>query len=281
MSKNHWVIDYETLVDCTVLVAEHYTGEEVKVFSVCKLHNQFSELLNFLEQNKKQDEWHISFNGLSFDSQISEHILKASSYLKNLSGEAIANWVYKKAQDIIERQNENKFAEFSERDLSIRQIDVFKLNHWDNAAKRSSLKWIQYSMDWINLLDMPIRHNQSITTQTQLDTIIEYCKNDVKSTKRIMHLSKEQINLRKTLTQEYGINLFSASEPRISKELFMYFLSEETGISKYELKNLRTKRDLIKISDIILPYTNFKSLTFKSLLDNFKSLILDARYTKG
>ena len=281
MSKNHWVIDYETLVDCTVLVAEHYTGEEVKVFSVCKLHNQFLELLNFLEQNKKQDEWHISFNGLSFDSQISEHILKASSYLKNLSGEAIANWVYKKAQDIIERQNENKFAEFSERDLSIRQIDVFKLNHWDNAANRSSLYWIQYSMDWINLLDMPIRHNQSITTQTQLDTIIEYCKNDVKSTKRIMHLSKEQINLRKTLTQEYGINLFSASEPRISKELFMYFLSEETGISKYELKNLRTKRDLIKISDIILPYTNFKSLTFKSLLDNFKSLILDARYTKG
>lgn len=277
----NWVVDYETLVDCTVLVAEHYTRDEVKVFSVCKLINQFSELVNFLEQNKKEGEWHISFNGLGFDSQISEHILRSKPHLQNLTGEQIANWIYKKAQKIIEGQDQNKFAEFSEKDLSIRQIDVFKLNHWDNAAKRSSLKWIQYSMDWFNLLDMPINHTQSIETQDKLDTIIEYCKNDVKSTKQIMHLSKEQINLRKTLTQEYKINLFSASEPRISKELFLHFLSEETGISKYDLRNLRTKRDLIKISDIILPYTNFKSLTFKSLLDNFKSLILDARNTKG
>ena len=84
MSKNHWVVDFETLVNCTVLVAEHYTGSEVKVFSVGKLSNQFLELLTFLEQNKKQGEWHISFNGLGFDSQIAEHILRASSYLKTL-----------------------------------------------------------------------------------------------------------------------------------------------------------------------------------------------------
>ena len=281
MSKNHWVMDYETLVDCTVLVAEHYTGTEVKTFSISRLSNQFAELIEFLEQCKKQGEWHISFNGLGFDSQISEHILRAKSYLQGLTGGEIANWIYTRAQKIIEGQDQNRFAEFSEKDLSIRQIDVFKLNHWDNAAKRSGLKWIQYSMDWPNLLDMPIEHNQSITTQEQLDTIIEYCKNDVKSTKQIMHLSKEQINLRKTLTEEYKINLFSASEPRISKELFLHFLSEETGISKYNLRSLKTRRDLIKIADIILPYTNFKTLTFQSLLHNFKSLILDARNTKG
>jgi hypothetical protein len=281
MGKNHWVMDYETLVDCTVLVAEHYTGTETRTFSISRLTNQFAELVEFLEQNKKQGEWHISFNGLSFDSQISEHILRAKSYLQGLTGGEIAHWIYTKAQKIIEGQDQNRFAEFSEKDLGIRQIDVFKLNHWDNAAKRSGLKWIQYSMDWPNLLDMPIGHDQSISSQEQLNTIIEYCKNDVRSTKQIMHLSKEQINLRKTLTEEYKINLFSASEPRISKELFLHFLSEETGISKYDLRSLRTRRDLIKIADIILPYTNFKTLTFKSLLDNFKSLILDAKNTKG
>lgn len=274
-------MDYETLVDCTVLVAEHYTGTEIRVYSVCRLTNELPELIEFLEQNKKQNEWHISFNGLSFDSQISEHILRAKTYLLGLSGEDVANWVYKQAQKIIEEQDKRKWPEFSEKQLSIQQIDIFKLNHWDNPAKRSGLKWIQYSMDWSNLLDMPIDHTESITSQEQLNTIIEYCKNDVRSTKQIMHLSKEQINLRKTLTAEYKINLFSASEPRISKELFMHFLSKGTGISKYDLRNLRTKRDLIKISDIILPYTNFKSLTFKSLLENFQSLILNANNTKG
>ena len=67
MSKKHWVMDYETLVDCTVLVAEHYTGDEIKVFSINRLKNELPELVEFLEQNKKQNEWHISFNGLSFD----------------------------------------------------------------------------------------------------------------------------------------------------------------------------------------------------------------------
>lgn len=279
--KNHWVMDYETLIDCTVLVAEHYTGTETKVFSISRLGNELPQLIEFLEQNKRKDEWHISFNGLSFDSQITQHILRAKDHLLKLHAVDVAGWIHTRAQQIIDGQDQRKFAEFGEKDLSIRQIDVFKLNHWDNPAKRSGLKWIQYSMDWPNLLDMPIDHTQSITSLKELETIIEYCKNDVRSTKQIMHLSKEQINLRKTLTTEYKINLFSASEPRISKELFLHFLSEETGISKYDLRGLRTKRDLIQVRDLILPYTNFKSLTFKSLLENFQSLILNANNTKG
>ena len=281
MSKNHWVIDYETLIDCTILVAEHYTGEQKHVFSISSMGNQLPELVNFLEANKKNDEWHISFNGLSFDSQITEYILRNKTMLLTLTGVEVAGLVYKKAQDIIYRQENKEFSEFSERDLSIRQIDVFKLNHWDNPAKRSSLKWIQFSMDWHNLLDMPIHHTTKIETKEQLDTVITYCINDVKSTKQIMHLSKEQIMLRKSLTSEYKIPLFSASEPRISKELFLMFLSEEMGVKKYDLKNLRTKRDLIKVKDIILPYTKFKTKPFQMLLDNFNDLVINARDTKG
>ena len=281
MSKNHWVIDYETLIDCTILVAEHYTGEQKHVFSISRMGNQLPELVNFLEANKKNDEWHISFNGLSFDSQITEYILRNKTMLLTLTGVEVAGLVYKKAQDIIYRQENKEFSEFSERDLSIRQIDVFKLNHWDNPAKRSSLKWIQFSMDWHNLLDMPIHHTTKIETKEQLDTVITYCINDVKSTKQIMHLSKEQIMLRKSLTSEYKIPLFSASEPRISKELFLMFLSEEMGVKKYDLKNLRTKRDLIKVKDIILPYTKFKTKPFQMLLDNFNDLVINARDTKG
>ena len=52
-----------------------------------------------------------------------------------------------------------------------------------------------------------------------------------------MELSKKQIELRKNLTDEYNINLFSASEPRISKELFLHFLSQKTGIKKFDLKS--------------------------------------------
>ena len=281
MSKSNWVIDFETLIDCTVLVAEHYTGDEIKVFSISKFSNELPELLEFLKQNKKHNEWHISFNGLSFDSQIAEHILRTESYLLMATGESVANWIYKQAQKIIDGQDQRKWPEFSERDLSIRQIDVFKLNHWDNPAKRSSLKWIQYSMDWFNLLDMPIHHTESITSLEQLETIIEYCKNDVRSTKQIMHLSKEQINLRKALTDEYDIDLFSASEPRISKELFLHFLSKSTRIRKSNLRQMRTSREQIIFKDIILPYISFETATFQNLLKKFQDVVLYPSETKG
>lgn len=278
---SHYVMDFETLVDCTVLVAEDYKTPYQEVFVVGHTVNQIDELITFLRQNKEHKEWHISFNGLSFDSQITEFILRNAKLLAFMKGPEIANLIYKKAQNIIHRQNNKEFSEFSEKDLSIKQVDVFKLNHWDNPAKRSSLKWIQYSMDWYNLQDMPIHHTTSITTQEQVDIIVDYCKNDVRSTKQIMNLSREQINLRKTLTEEYKIQLLSASEPRISKELFLMFLSKETGISKYELRQSRTSRDMLKIIDLILPYTTFKTEPFQELHNTFKNLLLDASNTKG
>jgi hypothetical protein len=96
-----------------------------------------------------------------------------------------------------------------------------------------------------------------------------------------MHLSKEQINLRKALTEEYDIDLFSASEPRISKELFLHFLSKETGIKKYDLKQMRTQRDQIVFKDIILPYIEFKTATFQNLLKKFQEVVLYPGETKG
>lgn len=281
MEKSHWVHDYETLLNCFVAVFEHYKTDEQKVFVIHELENNLPELIEFLMQNRDKKEWHISFNGLSFDSQITEFIIREAGVLSFMTAEEAANTIYKKAQSIIARQDRGEWAEFSEKDLSISQVDIFKLNHWDNPAKRSSLKWIQYSMDWYNIQEMPIHHSTFIHTREEIATIVQYCKNDVKSTKRIMQLSKDQINLRNTLSKEYNLNLRSASEPRISKELFLLFLSNKTGIKKYELRQMRTYRDVICVKDIILPYTKFSSETFQDLLDNFKMVMIDSNQTKG
>lgn len=280
--RTHWVMDYETLRNCFIGVFEDVKSEHQEVFVCHKSQNDIVDLIHFLKRNQNLNEWHISFNGLAFDSQITEHILRNEDQLiyGYGDGEEIARWIYQKAQETIQRSNDREFALFSPRDLSIRQIDIFKLNHWDNPAKRSSLKWIQYTMDWKNIMDMPIHHTTEVES-SQIPEIIKYCINDVKSTKKIMHLSKEQINLRKALTEEYDIDLFSASEPRISKELFLHFLSKSTGIKKYDLKQLRTQRDQIVFKDIILPYIEFKTATFQNLLKKFQEVVLYTGQTKG
>ena len=278
--RQHYVMDYETLCSCFIAVFEGVKSEEPIIFTIHESKNEILELVTFLERNIAYDEWHVSFNGLGFDSQITEHILRNKEQLLEQSGDTIARFIYRKAQDVINRSNNGEFQEYSPRDLSIRQLDVFKLNHWDNNAKRSSLKWIQYTMDWHNIIDMPIHHTTEITTE-QIPEIIRYCINDVKSTKQIMFLCKDQIDLRRQLTDEYGIDLYSASEPRISKELFLLFLSKQTGIKKYELRQMRTNRLKITVRDIILPYVEFKTATFQNLLKKFQDVVIYPGETKG
>ena len=273
------VYDLETLTNCFIACFEDYKTEDQKVFVVHDLRNDFELFVEYLKFLKEKKGWLISFNGLAFDSQVIEFISQYYDEWKGKSGCEIANIIYRFAQRTI--TNQDQLPEYPEWKMSINQIDVFKLNHWDNPAKRSSLKWIQYSMDWHTIQDMPIKHTTEIKTIQELQTVINYCKNDVKSTKAIMNLSKEQINLRKTLTKEYGINLFSASEPRISKELFLYFLSKETGISKFDLKQLRTFRNKIVVKDIILPYIKFQTPEFQRLLNQFNKLEINPNETKN
>jgi hypothetical protein len=273
-------MDYETLSNCFIAVFEDIKSEHQEVFVIHESQNDLIPFLSFLDRNIVQEEWHVSFNGIGFDSQITEYILHNQEQLAFMTATEVANFIYGKAQEVIRRQNEGEFLEFSPRDLQIRQVDVFKLNHWDNPAKRSSLKWIQYTMDWHNIIDMPIHHSSDIKTE-QIPSIITYCINDVKSTKQIMMLSKDQIALRKTLTEEYNIDLFSASEPRISKELFLHFLSKQTGIKKYDLKQMRTHRPKIVVKDLILPYIDFKTATFQNLLRKFQDVVIYPGETKG
>jgi len=278
---NHWVMDYETLKNCFVGVFKHYKANTYKTFVIHKLQDDSVEFIKFLKENIKNNEYHISFNGIGFDSQVTHNILKYHKEWKGMDPDGITEEIYGYAQEAIRRSNNREFSEFPEWNMKINQIDVFKLNHWDNMAKRSSLKWIEYTMDWDNILDMPIHHEADIDTQEDLNTIVEYCINDVDATHEIYNRSKELIALRMNLTKEYNINLMNASEPRISKELFSFYLSKELNMEKRELKKLRTFRKVIKLENIILPCVSFVTPEFNTLLERFKSVELDPQNIKG
>jgi hypothetical protein len=276
IAPSHWVMDYETIINCFIGVFTHYKNESVKhVFIINKDRNDLAKLVSFFKRNIKEKEWHISFNGLAFDAQITQFIIDKQDKLLILSGEKVADILYKYAQSVIDKSNNhNGFLDYSPKQLKIRQIDLFKMNHWDNKAKMSGLKWIQYSMDWNNVEEMPHYHYEPITTDEELKKVVSYCVNDVLSTKAVLEYSKEQIQLRQSLTAEYNIDLYSASEPRISKELFLHFLEQKLGWEKSTIKKLRTPRTHIVLADCILPYIDFKTEEFQKILKQFRQKVI-------
>jgi len=272
----NWIHDYETLSNCFVAIFKDYKSEDTRIFVIHESKNDIIDLYKFLDNNIKNNEWHISYNGLAFDSQITHYLLDNRKFIKE-NPNVVSNLIYKYASKCIQLSDNKSFQDYNR--FKIKQIDLFKMHHWDNPAKRSSLKWIQYSMDWENLLEMPIDHRKSISSE-EINTIIEYCLNDVNSTKEIYNRSIPLIKLRMELSKKYQINLYSASEPKISKELFAYYLSKQLNIPITDIKKLRTNRDKIVLKDIILPF-EFKSPEFINLLEKFKNVILDANNLKG
>ncbi len=99
--KTHWVMDYETLSNCFIAVFEDIKSDDREIFVVHESRNDTEELVNFLNRNKTFNEWHVSFNGLGFDSQITEYILRKQNDLCSMSAQDVAAYLYSKAQQII------------------------------------------------------------------------------------------------------------------------------------------------------------------------------------
>lgn len=275
------IVDIETIVNCFVLCGVDADSDKKFHFVLWKNRNDLEKLFKFLHWCIDQNVVQITFNGLAFDSQILQDLLANERNLLLMDTDSVINIIYKKSQEVIQKSNIGEWQEYPEWKLEIPQLDVFKLNHWDNAAKSASLKWLQCSMDWPNIEDMPHHHTHYIENESELGEVISYCYNDCFATKKVFELSKDGVELRRDLTKEYGINLQSASEMKMSKELFLYFLSRKTGIDKKELKKYSTQRDTIEVEKILLPYIHFERQESIMLLNNFKKLVINGSELKG
>lgn len=285
MNRTFWIMDYETIVNCFIAVFEAYDRDERKVFVINRDRNDALAFIKFLDECIVSDSWHFGYNNIAFDAQITQYILVNREAILKGSSDEVTMMIAQYAGTVINKSRNNEFHDFREEDFSIKVIDIFKLNHWDNPAKRSSLKWIQYSLDWNNVQEMPHKHTNPVLTDEVLNDLIGYCINDVASTKNIFHykdengveVMKEQIRLRSELSKQYGINLYSASEPRISKEMFLHFLSERLNQDKRTIRGYRTSRNKIQISDVLLPYIDFYTPEFKAMFNWFKNLSIEIR----
>ena len=108
----HWVMDYETLYDCFTGVFEHYKTSETKIFVVARMRNDLTEFIEFLNQNINNKEWHISYNGLAFDAQVTHYILDNEKDWRDLEGHDVAHIIYQYAQRCIYKSNKKEFSDY-------------------------------------------------------------------------------------------------------------------------------------------------------------------------
>ena len=70
----------------------------------------------------------------------------------------------------------------------------------------TGLKKLEIAMCFENVQDMPYSHEHKITSEEQVQEILDYNINDILATKAFYKLTEDKLELRKGLQTKYGLN---------------------------------------------------------------------------
>ncbi len=267
-NRNIYVYDIETLASLFTYTAINIDTEEIIKFVIHNDKCELRELIKHLEECKGQ----IGFNSVNFDYPVIHFILlNYYSWLEfELKGSDICDLIYTKAQELISSQSIYGSG-IKESEVLIKQLDLFRLHHFNNMARTQSLKGLEIAMNYPNVMDMPIHHSKDDITVEEIDEILEYNENDVLATYEFYKLSKGKIDLRKDLNIKYNLNCDNYPDSKIGEQLVLKLYCEKTGLNIWDVKKLRTKRESIDLKDCIFDYIEFKTEKFNNLLNTFKN----------
>jgi hypothetical protein len=285
IDKGIWVYDIETLASCFSYCGYNVHTKQIVKYVIHKDKDEFSDLIGHLLGSHKQVKikMHVGYNNLNFDYPIIHFMIKLhdkliknakTNFLYDETGDQICNLIYNEVQRIITASNNKQFTVIREHEVLIPQLDLYKIWHYNNPARSTSLKALQISMNYPNVMEMPFEHSKKDITLKEVDNILEYNLNDVLSTYEFLKLSKDKIGLRSNIKNKYNINCKNFSDVKIGEQLLFNLYCELADKDEREIKLKKTYRDQINLSECIFPYIQFKSKEFNTLLDKLKNTII-------
>lgn len=286
-AKNDVVYDIETYPNVfTCSFYEVDTGKEF-VYEVSKRNNDLGLFLKYLGGLKRNNKRMVGFNNLGFDYPVIHWIIEKaiSSKRNNEHLYLTSNQIYKYAMRVINSHKDDGFGiRVKDDDIKIKQVDLYKLNHFDNDAKRTSLKLLEFNMRSENIEDLPYAVGSKLTND-EIDTLIEYNKHDVKETFKFYCHCLSAIAFREDLSAKYGFDCTNLNDTKIGEQFFMRKIEAENPTAFYEhdfngkRKMKQTKRDHIIIKDCLFDYIRFQRPEFNSILNWLRKQVITE--TKG
>lgn len=249
------VWDIETYPNCFTLAAEHVD-----------LPIRWSfEISDWVDDGDKLREWlrkvtlMVGFNNLGFDYPVLHTFIRM--------GKVTAKDLYDKSQAIIASQDGDRFAHLVyPSDRHVPQLDLYKIHHFDNKARATGLKALEFVMRADNISDLPFPVGTYLKPEHTVE-LRRYNAHDVAMTKKFYHLSKEMIDFREALTQKYARDFMNDSDVKIGKEIFRINLEAKgvecytRGISGRQPK--QTKRPTIPLAQCVPSFVKFQHPEFE------------------
>jgi hypothetical protein len=258
---NNNIYDLEVYPNIFTLHAREAGTENRWLFEISWRKNQIVELMEFFGMLNLNGLSMVGFNNQGYDYPVLHFIIENRLTVT-------AESIYEKSINIINTPWNNRFANIIwENNQHVSQIDLFKIHHFDNHAKSTSLKVLEFNMRMDSIEDLPFPPGAMLTSE-EMDILIDYGNHDVDATHLFWEYSKPNLDFRKKLSKKYQRNVMNHNDTKIGKDYFINELEKHSPGCCYDnssgkRKPRQTKRSIIHFKDILLPCIQFNHPEFQ------------------
>jgi hypothetical protein len=258
------IYDLETYPNVFTFSGLDANSDDYWQFEVSNFRSQADELMQFLLHLELTESEMVGFNNVGFDYPILHQFML-------MNGKCGPNIPYEKCCEIIGSQdNGEKFSHIVyPKNRRIKQIDLFRIHHFDNRAKTTSLKAIEFNLKMDSVEELPFRPG-TVLNQAQIVELLRYNLHDTVATKLFYRASEGAIRFREELSKKMGQDFMNHNDVKIGKDIFQKKL-ESAGIQCYVYGDKgrqpkQTPRPRIFLRDCIPHWIRFINPEFQGIM---------------
>ena len=265
IDKPLYIYDLETYYDTFLFGGKFHKDSAYQIFEVSWRRNDTAQLIQFLNYLKQIDAFMVGFNNDGFDYPILHDMIMNPQFFN-------AKRAYDFAQKIIDSQKFNVRHNILLSKRFIHQVDLMKIWHFDNDAKRTRLKDLEFNMRMNKVDDLPFSPHKPLASD-QIDRTINYLGHDFSAAEMFLDFTAERLKLRRDLIKSGALkgDVLNWNDTKIGEQFFINKLGRDICYEGSKPKG--TDRFHVRFSDVILPKIQFRRDDFQEVRETFETRI--------
>ena len=210
------------------------------------------------------------YNNLHYDNAIINYIISYYDKMINMNYLRICDSLYNLSKIITTSDDISAWKRWKYA-VNFETFDILTMLY--SQKLRVGLKEIQVTMQYKNVLEFAHDWTKPLDTDL-IDEMIEYNINDVDSTEALLNKCKDKVELRIAIEDEYGVRVLSKDGVNIGMKILTQKYLEKTGLTWWDIKDLRSPADVIALNEVILPFIEYRDPILKNVLSDMKNQIV-------
>lgn len=275
---------FQNIFHCSVRNTE---TNDIYKFEISERKNQLRELVKFFKQVDKYITWgdyyttninipanviFCGYNNLHYDNPIINYIIEYEDKLMQYNIPTICSSIFNLSKTITTSSEDNIDAwKHWKYQIWFDTFDILTMLYSNKL--RVGLKEIQVTMQYPNVQEFVCDWTKPLPLE-DFDSMIDYNINDIESTSELLNRCKKDVDLRIAIEDEYGVRVLSKDGVNIGMKILTQKYLEKTGLTWWDIKDLRSPMSVIPLKDVILPFIKYDSPILQRVLEDMKNQIV-------